>query len=132
MTLAVLAGAAGALAAVAASASLWRASIRSEPSVRNAYRCFAAAALLWGTGFAAEEAMAASGTSASLTYADLLTLLALPALGAGLFALARARGEGEHDERRAPRAQARGAVARLADGCLLATSLFVIWWVAVF
>jgi diguanylate cyclase (GGDEF)-like protein/PAS domain S-box-containing protein len=132
MTLAVLAGVAGALAAVAASAYLWRASIRSEPSVRNAYRCFAVAALLWGTGFAAEEAMAASGTSASLTYADLLTLLALPALGAGLFGLAQASGAGEHDERRAPRAQARGAVARLADGCLLSTSLFVIFWVAVF
>jgi diguanylate cyclase (GGDEF)-like protein/PAS domain S-box-containing protein len=132
MTLAVLAGVAGALAAVAASAYLWRASIRSEPSVRNAYRCFAVAALLWGTGFAAEEAMAASGTSASLTYADLLTLLALPALGAGFFGLAQASGAGEHDERRAPRAQARGAVARLADGCLLSTSLFVIFWVAVF
>jgi diguanylate cyclase (GGDEF)-like protein/PAS domain S-box-containing protein len=132
MTLAVLFGAAGALVAVAASAWLWRASIRSDPSVRNAYRCFAAAALLWGTGFAAEEAMAASGTSASLTYADLLTLLALPALGAGLFGLARASGEGERDERRAPRAQARGAVARLADGCLLSASLFVIGWAAVF
>jgi diguanylate cyclase (GGDEF)-like protein/PAS domain S-box-containing protein len=132
MTLAVLAGVAGALVAVAAAAWLWRASIRSEPSVRNAYRCFAAAALLWGTGFAAQEAMAASGTSASLTYADLLTLLALPALGAGFFGLARASGEGEREERRGPRARARGAVARLADGCLLSTSLFVIGWVAVF
>jgi hypothetical protein len=132
MTLAILAGVAGALVAVAAAACLWRASIRCEPSVRNAYRWLAVVAVLWGAGFVAEEAMAASGTGTSLTYADLLTLLALPTLGAGLFGLARARRERERDDRRAARAQVRGAVARLADGCLLATSLFVIGWVAVF
>src|SRR5258708_14073878 len=114
MTLAILAGVAGALVAVAAAAYLWRASTRREPSVRNAYRWLAVVALLWGTGFVAEEGMAASGTGTSLTYADLLTLLALPALGAGLAGLARASGEADRDERRAPPAQARGPGARAA------------------
>src|SRR5260370_15783029 len=132
MTLAILAGVAGALMAVAAAAFLWRGSIRHEPPVRNAYRWLAVVARLWGAGFVAEEGMAVSGSGTSLTYADLLTLLALPALGAGLAGLARAGGEPDHDDRRAARAQARGAVARLADACLLATSLFVIGWVTLF
>src|SRR5258708_24406242 len=106
MTLAILAGVAGALVAVAAAAYLWRASTRREPSVRNAYRWLAVVALLWGTGFVAEEGMAASGTGTSLTYADLLTLLALPALGAGLAGLARASGEADRDERRPAPGQA--------------------------
>jgi diguanylate cyclase (GGDEF)-like protein/PAS domain S-box-containing protein len=151
----ILAGVAGALVAVVAAACLWRASIRHEPSVRNAYRWLAVVALLWGAGFVAEEGMAASGTGTSLTYADLLTLLALPTLGAGLVGLAHATGTAERDDRRAARAQASGAgpgggdppstarrgassarsagaVARVADACLLATSLFVIGWVALF
>src|SRR5258708_27632161 len=120
MTLAILAGVAGALVAVAAAAYLWRASTRREPSVRNAYRWLAVVALLWGTGFVAEEGMAASGTGTSLTYADLLTLLALPALGAGLARLARARGEADRDERRAAPAPARGAAATAAPAHVLA------------
>ncbi len=132
MTLVILAGVAGALVAVAAAACLWRASIHHEPSVQNAYRWLAAVALLWGAGFVAEEAMAASGSGTSLTYADLPTLLALPALGIGLVGLARASRETERDDHRAPRVQARGAAARLTDACLLATSLFVIGWVTLF
>src|SRR5260221_5776591 len=128
----ILAGVAGGLVAVVAAACLWRVSIRHEPSVRNAYRWLAVVALLWGTGFVAEEGMAASGTGTSLTYADLLPLLALPALGAGLAGLAWASGEADRDERRAARAQARGAVARLADASVLATSLFVIGWLTLF
>ena len=75
--------------------------------------------------------MAASGTGTSLTFADLLSLLALPALGAGLVGLARARGAPGTDSRRAGRL-ARGALARVADACLLSTTLFVIGWVTVF
>ena len=131
MSLAILAGAAGALAAVAAAACLWRGSLRLEPRARNAYRAFAAAALLWGAGFVAQEAMAASGTGTSLTFADLLSLLALPALAVGLAGLATVRKEADIDDRPAPTAQAPGAVAWLADACLLATSLFVIAWVSV-
>jgi diguanylate cyclase (GGDEF)-like protein/PAS domain S-box-containing protein len=132
MTLAILAGVAGALVAVAAAACLWRASIRHAPGVRNAYRWLAVVALLWGTGLVAEDAMAGSGTGTSLTYADMLTLLALPTLGVGLVGLARASGESERNDRRPARMQARGVVARVADGSLLATSLFVIGWVALF
>ena len=132
MSLAILGGVAGALVAAAAATSLWRASTRLDASVRNAYRWLAAAALLWGAGFVAQEAMAASGTGTSLTFADLLSLLALPALGAGLVGLARVRGEAGRDDRPAGRAQARGALARLADACLLATALFVIGWVTLF
>src|SRR5260370_2359435 len=102
MTLAILAGVAGGLVAVAAATCLWRASIRHEPSVENAYRWLAVVALLWGAGFIAEDAMAVGGTgSTSLTYADLLTLLALPTLGVGLVGLARASGQAERDDRRA-------------------------------
>ena len=81
MSLTILAGVAGALVAVAAATLLWRESGRREPSVRNAYRALAAAALLWGAGFVDAESMGASGTGTSLTSADLLTLLALPAVG---------------------------------------------------
>src|SRR5258707_4490885 len=129
MTLAILAGVAGGLVAVAAATCLWRASIRHEPSVENAYRWLAVVALLWGAGFIAEDAMAVGGTgSTSLTYADLLTLLALPTLGVGLVGLARASGQAERDDRPAGRAPARGTAARLTDGGLLATSLFLICW----
>src|SRR4030081_1520614 len=100
MTLAILAGVAGALMGGAAAAFLWRGSIRHEPPVRNAYRWLAVVALLWGAGFVAEEGMAVSGSGTSLTYADLLTLLALPALGAGLAGLARASRDAVPDERR--------------------------------
>src|SRR5260370_41436575 len=62
MTLAILAGVAGALMAVAAAAFLWRGSIRHEPPVRNAYRWLAVVALLWGAGFVAEEGMAGRGS----------------------------------------------------------------------
>jgi diguanylate cyclase (GGDEF)-like protein/PAS domain S-box-containing protein len=131
MSLAILAGGAGALAAVAAAACLWRGSLRHEPPARNAYRAFSAAALLWGAGFVAQEAMATSGTGTSLTFADLLSLLALPALAVGLAGLASVRKEADIDDRPAPTAQASGAAAWLADACLLATSLFVIAWVSV-
>jgi diguanylate cyclase (GGDEF)-like protein/PAS domain S-box-containing protein len=131
VSLTILAGVAGALVAVAAAALLWRESVRREPSARNAYRALAAAALLWGAGFVDAEGMGASGTGTSLTSADLLTLLALPALAVGLFGLARANREADGDDRPAPRAQARSTVAWLADACLLAAALFIIDWVAV-
>jgi diguanylate cyclase (GGDEF)-like protein/PAS domain S-box-containing protein len=131
MSLAILAGGAGALAAVAAAACLWRGSLRHEPPARNAYRALSAAALLWGVGFVAQEAMATSGTGSSVTFADLLSLLALPALGVGLAGLASVPKAADIDDSPAPTAHASGAAAWLADVCLLATSLFVIAWVSV-
>jgi diguanylate cyclase (GGDEF)-like protein/PAS domain S-box-containing protein len=130
MSLAILDGVAGALAAVAAAAALWRESTRREPSVRTAYRAFAGAALLWGAGFVAQDGMPATGTGTSLTFGDLLTLLALPTLAFGLFGLARASREAGNDAPGEAGIQARRAVAWVADACLLAAALFVIDWVA--
>jgi diguanylate cyclase (GGDEF)-like protein/PAS domain S-box-containing protein len=130
MSLAILAGVAGALVAVAAAAALWRASIRREPSVRNAYRALAGTALLWGAGFVAQEGMPATGTGTSLTFGDLLTLLALPTLAFGLFGLARASREAGHDAPGEAGIQARSTLAWVADACLLSTALFVIDWAA--
>ena len=132
MSLAILPGAAGALIAVAAAACLWRGSLRHEPSGRNGYRWFAVAALLWGAGFVAQEATAASGDGTSLTFADLLSLLALPAMAVGLAGLASGRRAAGGDDGPARRAAARGAVAWLADACLMAAALFVIAWIAIF
>jgi diguanylate cyclase (GGDEF)-like protein/PAS domain S-box-containing protein len=130
MTLAILAGAAGAVVAAAAAALNWRASARREPYRRNAYRWFAIAALLWGAGFVAAEGMPASAAGGSLTSADLLGLLALVALGTGLVALARVSPHQAGEDQRPARAQAGDPVARVADGSLMACALFVIAWVA--
>ncbi|HTS95393.1 MAG TPA: EAL domain-containing protein [Streptosporangiaceae bacterium] len=132
MSLAILAGTAGALVTVAAAAALWRESMRRESSFRTAYRAFAVAALLWGAGFVAQEAMPVSDAGTSLTFGDLLALLALPAVGVGLYALSRASREASADGPPAPGTPARSAVVWLADACLLATALFVIDWVALF
>jgi diguanylate cyclase (GGDEF)-like protein/PAS domain S-box-containing protein len=128
MSLAILAGVAGALVAVAAAGALWRESTRRESSVRNAYRALAGAALLWGAGFVAQDGMPATGTGTSLTFGDLLTLLALPTLAFGLFGLAQASREAGHDAPGQAGIHARSAVAWVADACLLATALFVIDW----
>jgi diguanylate cyclase (GGDEF)-like protein/PAS domain S-box-containing protein len=131
MSLAILPGVAGILVAVAAAACLWRGSLRYEPSARNAYRWLAIAALLWGAGFVAQEATAASGDGTSLTFADLLSLLALPAMAIGLAGLASGQ-RAVSGDKPAPRVEARGAVAWLADACLLTSALFIIAWIAVF
>jgi diguanylate cyclase (GGDEF)-like protein/PAS domain S-box-containing protein len=138
MILAILAGVAGALLAVAAGGILWHASIQRGPDVRNAYRWLALAAVLWGGGFAAAEGMPVSAAGGSLTSADLLSLLALVALGLGLAGLAgagRGDGPGAGEERLAPRdaprEQARRATVRIADACMAACALFVISWAAV-
>ncbi|HUA30698.1 MAG TPA: sensor domain-containing phosphodiesterase [Streptosporangiaceae bacterium] len=130
MSLAILAGVAGALVAVAAAAALWRESIRREPSVRNAYRALAGTALLWGAGFVAQDGMPATGTGTSLTFGDLLALLALPTLAFGLFGLAQASAQAHRDAVGEAGIRARTAVAWAADACLLSAALFVIDWAA--
>src|SRR6266581_239644 len=88
--------AAGAFAAAAAAAVLWRASARQEASVRLAYRWLAAVAAAWGAGFVAQQALIGplGGAAVPLTFGDLLSLLALPAMVAGFAALAAAAGPG--------------------------------------
>lgn len=128
MSLAAQAGiAAGAVAAVAAAVILWRNSIRHEGPVRIAYRWLTVAAVAWGAGFVAQQALFGplGRAAAPLTFGDLLALIALPALAAGLLALAAAAAE--------PAViRPRDALMRLADGYVLAAALFIIGWVTLF
>ena len=127
MSLAAQAGtAAGAVAAVAAAVILWRNSIRHSGPVRIAYRWLTVAAVAWGAGFVAQQALFGplGRAAAPLTFGDLLALIALPALAAGLLALAAAA---------EPAAiRPRDALMRLADGYVLAAALFIIGWIALF
>lgn len=137
--------AAGALAAAGAAAVLWRASTRHEASVRLAYRWFSVVAVAWGAGLVAQQALIGplGGAAVPLTFGDLLSLLALPAMVAGFAGLAAAargpgagHGPGAARETGAGRGTAvllpRDALARLADGYILAASLFIIGWIALF
>ncbi len=130
--------AAGALAAAAAIV-LWRGGRRATASA--AYRWFAAVAAAWGAGFVAQQALIGplGGAAVPLTFGDLLSLLALPAMVAGFAALAAAarQQDGSGDPGAARRAAAAGpaprdAVARLADGYILAAALFITGWVTIF
>ncbi len=122
----------GALAAASATALLWRGSSRHEPSVTRACRWLAVAAALWGCGLIAQDALGwpLAGAAVPLTLADLLGLLALPPLVAGVAGLTAVQaGSPDHG---GPGPLARGALARLADGCLLAAGLFIVGWLALF
>ena len=127
MSPAVLAEAAvAAVAATATAATLWQYSTSHEASVRKACRWFAAATVAWGTGLITQLALSGplGGTAVPLNLGDLLSLLALPAMAAGLVAMAASR------EPAAPRP--RDALARLADGYVLAAALFIMGWVTQF
>jgi diguanylate cyclase (GGDEF)-like protein/PAS domain S-box-containing protein len=171
--------AAGALAAAAAAAVLWRGSARQAGAARVAYRWFAAVAAAWGAGFVAQQALIGplGGAAVPLTFGDLLSLLALPAMVAGFAALAAAArqqdgsrypdgasgqaagaepagrasggepaggraeagasgapaGEGQATSRVSAAALLpRDAVARLADGYILAAALFIVGWITLF
>ncbi len=124
---------AGTLAAASAAVVLWRGSSGHEPSVKRAYRWLAATAVLWGAGFIAQDAIggALTGTTFPLTLADLLALLGLPLLVIGVAVMTHPSPAGGGGQL-APGLLARSAVARVADGCLLATALFIIGWLALF
>ena len=119
--------AAGAVVAVAAAAILWRSSARHEGPVRRAYRWLAVATVALGAGFVAQQALIGppGGTAVPLTFGDLLSLFALPAMVAGLVAMAAAGTE-------TAAVRPRDAAMRLADGYVLAAALFIIGWVALF
>jgi diguanylate cyclase (GGDEF)-like protein/PAS domain S-box-containing protein len=121
--------AAGVVVAAATAAVLWFASSRHDGPVQRAYRWFTVAAVAWGAGFVAQQALAGplGETAVPLTVGDLPSLPALLAMVAGLGALASARPEA------AAAAPAPGvAMKRLADGYVLAAALFVIGWVTLF
>jgi diguanylate cyclase (GGDEF)-like protein/PAS domain S-box-containing protein len=131
MSLAGPAGTAGAgvVVTAATAAVLWCASSRHDVPVQRAYRWFTVAAVAWGAGFVAQQALVGplGETAVPLTVGDLPSLLALLAMVAGLGALASARPEA------ATGAPAPGvAMKRLADGYVLAAALFVIGWVTLF
>ena len=87
--------AAGVVVTAATAAVLWFASSLHEVPVpvQRAYRWFTVAAVAWGAGFVAQQALAGplGETAVPLTVGDLPSLPALLAMVAGLGALASAR-----------------------------------------
>jgi diguanylate cyclase (GGDEF)-like protein/PAS domain S-box-containing protein len=128
----ILAGA-GIVAAVAAAFSLWLGARRRSGRVRLGYLWLAAAAALWCLGVITEQILATpvSGVTVGLTFSDFPELLAPPAAAIGVAMLAVARGGAAHDSWRAlgQRVAAPPVIPRLADGYVLAASLFVIGWI---
>src|SRR5215468_5554489 len=127
--------AAGVLAAAGAAVSLWLGAERYAGPPRRAYRWFAVAAALWGAGVITSHVLAIPVGAAAipLSFGDLPSLLALPAMAAG-FARLAAAGSQEAAEAHPPagvRAQS-NALTRLADGYILASALFLIAWVTLF
>ena len=152
--------AAGALAAAVGVAGLWRAALRREPSGPRGQRWLALAVALWGASLIAQAAQGApvSGAALAITPADLLAMLALPALVTGVAAQRPARPwpaggqpssepagtglagtdpagadpEGGDVAGPDPGGPLVGAISRIADGSLLAIALFIVCWVTVF
>ena len=127
--------AAGVLAAAGAAVSLWLGAERYAGPPRRAYRWFAVAAALWGAGVITSHVLAIPVEAAAipLSFGDLPSLLALPAMAAGFARLAVA-GSQEAAEAHPPagvRAKS-NALTRLADGYILASALFLIAWVTLF
>jgi diguanylate cyclase (GGDEF)-like protein/PAS domain S-box-containing protein len=122
--------AADSVAAAGAAAALL--SGRQQPEAdRAARRWLAVTAVLWGGASIAQDVAGGSiGAVVPLTLAGLLALIALPALVLGLAGLASSRPVGGLAGLVQLRL-ARAGVPRLADGCLLAASLFLIGWVTV-
>src|SRR5580704_3441768 len=122
-----------ALAAAVAAVSLWRGANRHTGSVQRAYRIFALTPLLWGAGAIAEQALASTSAGATFpfTFADLPGLLALAALVTGLASLGSRREAARHPLAQRHRTRVGTAVARGADGYVVASALFIIGWVTV-
>lgn len=122
-----------ALAAAVTAVSLWRGANRHTGSVRRAYRMFALTALLWGAGAIGQQALASASAGATFPFtgADLPGLLALPALVTGLVSLASRREAARHPLAQRHRARIGTAVARCADGYVVASALFIIGWITV-
>ena len=122
-----------ALIAAVAAVSLWRGANRHTGSVRRAYRMFALTAVLWGAGAIGQQelATATAGSTFPFTVADLPGLLALPALVTGLASLGSRREAARHPLAQRHRARLGTAIARGADGYVVASALFIIGWITV-
>ncbi|HWG60732.1 MAG TPA: EAL domain-containing protein [Streptosporangiaceae bacterium] len=123
-----------ALVAAAAAVSLLRGASRHAGRVKHAYRWFALGGLLWAACAVAAQAPGATGLGAGypLTLADLPGLLALPAVLAGLAALSPRHPATDPAAQRSLRARFGSALARLADGYVLAAAGFMIGWITLF
>jgi diguanylate cyclase (GGDEF)-like protein/PAS domain S-box-containing protein len=132
----------GALVSGAAAVSLWFGAARAPVRDRAGYRWLAGAALLWCAGSIGERLFSGqlSGLAAPLTFADLLPLLALAPLAAGIVSLAApteaVAGVPGDAAARADTPPA-GLVTRqfwadLADGYVMASALFVVGWLVLF
>ena len=122
-----------ALIAAVAAVSLWRGANRHTGSVQRAYRIFALTPLLWGAGAIAQQALASASAGATFpfTFADLPGLLALAALVTGLASLGSRREAARHPLAQRHRTRVGTAVARGADGYVVASALFIIGWITV-
>jgi diguanylate cyclase (GGDEF)-like protein/PAS domain S-box-containing protein len=122
-----------ALVAVVTAVSLWRGANRHAGSVRRAYRLFALTALLWGAGAIGQQVLASASAGATFPFtgADLPGLLALPALVTGLVSLGSRREAARHPLAQPHRARIGTAVARCADGYVVASALFIVGWITV-
>ena len=135
MSLAGAAGiAAGFLAATCAVLRLWHGAQRQTGALRHAYRWFALAAALSCASLIVGQAtsLPVGAGAVMLSFADLPALLVLPVMALGLAALASAGGGVA--EPVAPRSR-RGlatVAAHLADGFVLASAFFIVFWVTVF
>jgi diguanylate cyclase (GGDEF)-like protein/PAS domain S-box-containing protein len=118
-------------AAAAASAVALLSGRRRPEDDRLARRWLAGTAILWGGASIAQDVAGGSiGAAVPLTLAGLLSLVALPALALGLAGLVTRRPASGLVELMQLRLD-RSLVPRLADGLLLAASLFLIGWVTV-
>jgi diguanylate cyclase (GGDEF)-like protein/PAS domain S-box-containing protein len=122
-----------ALIAAVAAVSLWRGANRHTGSVQRAYRIFALTPLLWGAGAIAQQALATASAGATFpfTFADLPGLLALATLVTGLASLGSRREAARHPLAQRHRTRVGTAVARGADGYVVASALFIIGWITV-
>jgi diguanylate cyclase (GGDEF)-like protein/PAS domain S-box-containing protein len=127
--------AAGVVAAAGAAVSLWLGAERYTGPLRRAYRWFAIAAALWGAGVIVGQELAVPVGAAAipLSFSDLPALLALPVVAAGFARLAAAGSRDAAVASPPAGVRAQGSAAtRLADGYVLASSLFLIGWVVLF
>ncbi|MGH3159312.1 MAG: hypothetical protein ACRDNF_22450, partial [Streptosporangiaceae bacterium] len=120
----------------AAALSLWLAARLRPGRVKIGYFWFAGVAALWCLGVVIGLALGAplTGNAVGLTFADLPSLLALPAVVAGVAALMATRKARAGDGWRTlgHRAVQRPVIPRLVDGYITAAALFVVGWITLF
>lgn len=126
-----------ALAAGAATMSLWFGAARAHLLDRAAYRWLAVAALLWCAGTVGEHIMSGqvTGFTAPLTMADLFPLLALAPAATGVLAFAIPRPtaiRGPLGSARRSELASQRFFGRVLDSYVMASALVVVGWLSLF